>query len=558
MNIKSKDKFINTLILTDAFNSIEKTIYNKHENRLDSFIKDADNTFDNIYTSNQLFNPDYSIKLLYNKKIKNLKRKNLNLYSINSLKGFSSKTINLKKNKFKNNQRNKNNNFTTTLKFNSYDNNRNKKKNHLNIGFNTINYFNNFNNYDNHENNNEFISNVLNKQKKVRNSIDFNGSDKDNILIKNQKDYIIKINKDEEKIIKALKKNKIKLLKFHKDKFVKEKEKEKKLNKIEKQIENKTNSLFYKNKGEENTKMNDVDNKNLNDDNIQNYRNEKINLKTFKIKKPNKSKSQKNFNILSNLNYKIYKNCVKNIKLDKNFSNIIKSINKQRLSQYNININRKIKSEENWAQNNKLLNNQKKEVNFHKRELVKKEEKEKLYNNFKKQIKERFIHKNLKIDSISKISTKLAFLGRKYFIKNFNYDYLKDKDFLFENYLQNSETPKKKRLHKIEKSCEKVISNIEKMEKRKNKILKRIEIDEEKYNKNENGYYFSVDNKDIIKKPIINLSKKIINHSDDESDEDEKTNNKSNNDIKKENKKINERLLPKINFIMSGLSFDKF
>ena len=137
---KITDKFINTLILTDAFNSIEKTIYNKHENRLDSFIKDADNTFDNIYTSNQLFNPDYSLKVLYNKKIKNLKRKNLDFFSINSLKSFSSKTINLKKNKFKNNQRNKNNNLATTLKFNSYDNNRNKNKNHLNVGFNTINY----------------------------------------------------------------------------------------------------------------------------------------------------------------------------------------------------------------------------------------------------------------------------------------------------------------------------------------------------------------------------------------------------------------------------------
>ena len=198
MNIISKDKFINTLILTEAFNSIEKTIYNKHENRLDSFIKDVDNTFDNIYTCNQLFNPDYSMKLLYNKKIKNLKRKNLNFNSINSLKGFSSKTINLKKNKFKINQRNKNNNFSTTLKFNSYDNYRNKKKNHLNIGFNTINYF---NNYDNHGKNNEFISNVLNKQKNDRNSIYFNESNKDNILIKNQKDYIIKIDKDEEKII---------------------------------------------------------------------------------------------------------------------------------------------------------------------------------------------------------------------------------------------------------------------------------------------------------------------------------------------------------------------
>ena len=276
------------------------------------------------------------------------------------------------------------------------------------------------------------------------------------------------------------------------------------------------------------------------------------------MKKPNKSKSQENFDILSNLNYKLYKNCAKNIKFDKNFSNVIKSINKQRLTQYNININRNIKSEESWEQNNKLLNNQKKEVNFHKRELKKTEEKEILYNNFKKQIKERFINKNLKIDSIKKISTKLAFLGRKYFIKNFNYDYLKDKDFLFENNLQSSETPEKKRLYKIEKSCDKVISNIEKMEKRKNKILKRIEIDEEKYNKNENGYYFSVDNKDIIKKPIIDLSKKIINRYDDESDEDEKTYNKSNNDIKKENKKKNEILVPKINFIMNGLSFDKF
>ena len=151
----------------------------------------------------------------------------------------------------------------------------------------------------------------------------------------------------------------------------------------------------------------------------------------------------------------------------------------------------------------------------------------------------------------------MAYLGRKYFIKNFQDNYLNEKEIIFQNYCPSSENPKKIKLNKIQKSCDKVISNIERMEKRKNKIMKRIKISQEKYNNNENGYYFSVENKDIIKKPIVEFSKKVKKYSENDSDEEEKTNNISNNNLKN-NKKINEILLPKINFIMNGLSFDKF
>ena len=399
---------LNNLILTEAFNTIEHKIYDKNENQLDSFIKEANNTLDTIYISNQLFNPDYPIKLLYNKKLKNLRKRNLKRAS-NSLKDFSIKSIksniNLKKVKFRNNQINKNNNIDIIQKFNSYDDHRDKNKKNLNMGYNTIHKFNSFNNISEHKNNYEINTNEIIKGSKPN---------KNNFLIQKKRQSILKLNDDEEKIIKALKRNQIKLLKFHKKRFIKEKQREKKINEIEKEIENKTNSLFYKPKEEDNKKIkiNNIDNKNLypKDSDGLNNKNDKIeseesnNLKSLKNKKPNKSKTTENFNNLANLNYTIYKNCIKNIKFDKNFSDTVKYINKQRLSQYHLNsINTKIKSEKILNSKKKLLKNQESEINFHKRELLKRKEKELLYNHFKKQIKERFIHKNLKIDSISKI-----------------------------------------------------------------------------------------------------------------------------------------------------------
>ena len=115
-------------------------------------------------------------------------------------------------------------------------------------------------------------------------------------------------------------------------------------------------------------------------------------------------------------------------------------------------------------------------------------------------------------------------------------------------------------MFKIQNSCDKVISNIEKMAKRANDILKRIEADEEKYNKNENGYFFSVDNKDIIKNHIFEKSKKkkLKKFENNNNDEKLKNNNKENNNFIPDKSKINEILLPKLNFIMNGLSFDQF
>lgn len=65
------------MVFTEAVNLIEQKIYNKNEPTLDSYIKNADNTLDNIYIYNQLFNPDYSLRLLYNRSFRkfNIKKK---------------------------------------------------------------------------------------------------------------------------------------------------------------------------------------------------------------------------------------------------------------------------------------------------------------------------------------------------------------------------------------------------------------------------------------------------------------------------------------------------
>ena len=93
------------------------------------------------------------------------------------------------------------------------------------------------------------------------------------------------------------------------------------------------------------------------------------------------------------------------------------------------------------------------------------------------------------------------------------------------------------------------------MEKEKNRVIKRIEKDEEKYNNTKNGYYFSVENKNIIYRPIFNISRNTLNNSDNFT-YDDKLKNKLKND--KDNKNRNGIRLPKIDFIMEGLSFDQF
>ena len=556
MKSKPKKEPQNSLAFTEVFNTIEEKICDKNEEKIESYIKRADKTLDKIYISNHLFNPDFTLKLLYKKKLENKtknnpKRKTFNINSISTLNDYFNinksikKMIKPKKMKSNNNERNKNKAiFIQRLKILSNDN---RNKHNLRNEFNTI------NNYTTKDRNpikiDEININEIATKKNKYFSTPYNKSSKNKI----KNDYILKINNDEEKIINALKKNKINLLKFHKNKFINEMKREKKINKIDKEIENKTNTLFYHK--EENQNQNNDQNL---ENNEKNTNEEEINLENLKNKKTDKSKSSENFGKLANLNYTIYRNCIKNINFDKNFPNIVKSSNKQRLSQFQINnmINRIKNEEDKLPKSKRLLNNQDNEINYHKKELAKREEKENLYNLFKKQIKERFIHKNLKIDFVSKVSTKLAFFGRQYFIQNYSNTHSKEKDIIFQNDIHNSENlKKKKRLKKIKASCNEVISNIKKMEKEKNRVIKRIEKDEEKYNNTKNGYYFSVENKNIIYRPIFNISRNTLNNSDNFT-YDDKLKNKLKND--KDNKNKNGIRLPKIDFIMEGLSFDQF
>jgi hypothetical protein len=246
--------------------------------------------------------------------------------------------------------------------------------------------------------------------------------------------------------------------------------------------------------------------------NIKNYNNketldkinkkEEINFKELLNNiSSNKNNSERKAKQLAKLNFNIYLNCIKSIEQNQNFPYILNYVDKQRLSQYKINnIENKLKTEGDMLlyNNKNLLRNQDKEINFHKKELTTTSEKENLYNNFKKQIRERYIHTNLTIDAISKISTKLAFFGRQYFIKNSNYNFNGDKDFLFQKEMLTSlgkKVPKKGRYYKVKNSCDKVISNIDHLEKHKNKIMKRLDVYEEKYSDIKNEDFLTIDNR---------------------------------------------------------------
>ena len=81
------------------------------------------------------------------------------------------------------------------------------------------------------------------------------------------------------------------------------------------------------------------------------------------------------------------------------------------------------------------------------------------------------------------------------------------------------------------------------MAKNKRKVMKQIEIDEQK-NNDKNKYYYSIENKYRIKKPLFSLSRNIPNNFDNYS-----YNRKNNNiNIDKDKKNIKETILPKINF----------
>ena len=675
MNIKPKNKIRNHLTLTEAFNRIERKTSDKIDPNLDSFIKDADSTLDNIYVYNTLFNPIFTLKYLNNRKLTKAltnKKKIKKFYSYKSLKKFN----NTKKSNLKINERNE-----TFFKFNSYaplkngnktkniskkiNNNKNDNGNekHVKFNFNTVNNFN-----DESESNKisqkiilDGLKNNSNKQyNEIMNNI--NDINRDN---NKEKSKTIQINKNDSpkisskeygNILRELYKNKVNLLKFQKKKFIKEMKKERKMKKIDEAIKSKENSLFQnnlenkfknygkflnnnltnyyfnamkiddnyknnfskfneteknlssikkahnkakpmisnstlnikiknkigqiplgeiKNKSEKNIKKieknnnnsNEIDNSNninFNDNEnesvIKNNEKKENNLNALTSeKKLSINNSSKNIKKLEQIYYNIYLNCIKNIKQNQNFPDILKYVSKKRLSQYKLkNLKNKIKSEEEILYPNKqLLKNQDKEINFHKKELLKRTEKENLYNNFKKQISERFIHKNLTIDAISKVSTKLAFYGRKYFIKNYNYDFIGDRDFLFKDEIMlNSgmKQHKKRRYYKVKNSCQKVIDDIDKLAKNKIKIIKRLNDDEEKYKNKKNGYFFDFENNDKnIDKDLI---KKRLNLSRNENGKNYSNNFSYDEFANKSCKK--EFLLPKVAFIKHGMSFDEF
>lgn len=80
--------------------------------------------------------------------------------------------------------------------------------------------------------------------------------------------------------------------------------------------------------------------------------------------------------------------------------------------------------------------------------------------------------------------------------------------------------------------------------------MKRLDEDEEKYNNKKNGYFFSVENKNSIRKNIYNISRNNKDYTNNLS-YDEKN-------IKDNFDNINDILLPKIAYITHSLSYEKF
>lgn len=87
LNLKHQGRFT----FTEAFDKIERKASNKIDQNLNTYIKDANSTLDNIYCSNTLFNPLYTLKFLNNKKATktlSLKRKNKNNKTFNNIKSL--------------------------------------------------------------------------------------------------------------------------------------------------------------------------------------------------------------------------------------------------------------------------------------------------------------------------------------------------------------------------------------------------------------------------------------------------------------------------------------
>ena len=276
MNIKQKYNIQNYLTFTEAFNKIERKTTDKFEQNLDSYIKDADSTLDNIFVYNTLFNPIYTLKFLNNKKfIKafTIKKKNQNLNSYASLNEVKKDKIdNIKKSNLKAHSRNRTLNYLG--KFKSYDAIRNANKNKNKNVSNQINNINNKNNDNiniknsennskeksvkfnfntsnnfNRKNNSKRIPNIkldkakINSNQKFNdiknniNDINMDNNNEFNTIQINKDDALKASSKEDEIILSALHRNKFNLLKFQKKKFIKEMKKEKKIKIIDEDIE---------------------------------------------------------------------------------------------------------------------------------------------------------------------------------------------------------------------------------------------------------------------------------------------------------------------------------
>lgn len=108
-------------------------------------------------------------------------------------------------------------------------------------------------------------------------------------------------------------------------------------------------------------------------------------------------------------------------------------------------------------------------------------EKEKLHNiNYDKKTKKR-------MDIIPKLSEKLAFLDREFFIKNFGYDYNKDSEFIFQEELVKKQLEEEKlvvdgKKNKIKGSHNKVKSILERSNKEREALILKVNTDIDKKN----------------------------------------------------------------------------
>jgi hypothetical protein len=141
----------------------------------------------------------------------------------------------------------------------------------------------------------------------------------------------------------------------------------------------------------------------------------------------------------------------------------------------------------------KLLSKQMKKVisnSFKDNEKIKKKQDEFLYSRNEKE-KENLVNFNYdkktknKMDIIPKLSEKLAFLDRQFFIKNFGYDYNKDSEFIFQEELVKKQLEEEKlvadgRKNKVKGSHHKVQDILERSIKDREALILKVNTDIEK------------------------------------------------------------------------------